>query len=87
MKMKTTGNFGILLCFCMMLFSCKGAEQKDRQQGMVVRVTQAVKPSEGDQKEFSFISKPFRTSELSFRVGGRSSGLRCMPERIINGVR
>ena len=68
--MKTTGNFGILLCFCMMLFSCKDAEQKDRQQGMVVRVTQAVKPSEGDQKEFSFISKPFRTSELSFRVGG-----------------
>ena len=68
--MKTTGNFGILLCFCMMLFSCKDAEQKDRQQGMVVRVTQAVKPSEGDQKEFSFISKPFRISELSFRVGG-----------------
>ena len=68
--MKTTGNFGILLCFCMMLLSCKDAEQKDRQQGMVVRVTQAVKPSEGDQKEFSFISKPFRTSELSFRVGG-----------------
>lgn len=68
--MKTTGNFGILLCFCMMLFSCKDAEQKNRQQGMVVRVTQAVKPSEGNQKEFSFISKPFRTSELSFRVGG-----------------
>lgn len=37
---------------------------------MTVRVAQAVLLKEQTPKEFSFIAKPFRTSELSFRVGG-----------------
>lgn len=68
--MKITGNFGILLFLSVMLVSCKNSVQENRNREMVVQVTQAVKPSNGNQKEFSFISKPFRTSELSFRVGG-----------------
>ena len=50
--------------------SCKSSVQENQNRKMVVQVAQAVKPSNGNQKEFSFISKPFRTSELSFRVGG-----------------
>ncbi len=68
--MKTTRNLGILLGLCMLLFSCKDSVRKEQDRAMVVRVTQAVKPAKEGQKEFSFISKPFRTSELSFRVGG-----------------
>lgn len=68
--MKITGNLGMLLFLSMALVSCKNSIQESRNQEMVVQVAQAVKPSNGNQKEFSFISKPFRTSELSFRVGG-----------------
>ena len=69
--MKITRNFGILLLLLsMMLVSCKSSVQENQNRKMVVQVAQAVKPSNGNQKEFSFISKPFRTSELSFRVGG-----------------
>lgn len=34
------------------------------------KTTQAVPVSHQGDKEFSFIARPFRTSELSFRVGG-----------------
>ena len=69
--MKIIRNFGILLLLLsMMLVSCKSSVQENQNRKMVVQVAQAVKPSNGNQKEFSFISKPFRTSELSFRVGG-----------------
>lgn len=40
------------------------------KQDLIVKTTQAVPVSHQGDKEFSFIARPFRTSELSFRVGG-----------------
>lgn len=51
------------------LFSCK-KEDKASGQKTVVNITEAVGLSNESRKEFSFIAKPFRSSELSFRVGG-----------------
>lgn len=85
--MKITGNFGILLFLSVMLVSCKNSVQENRNREMVVQVTQAVKPSNGNQKEFSFISKPFRTSELSFRVGGPIKRFEVYAEIITNEAR
>lgn len=59
----------LLLSFSTLLFSCK-KEDKGPEQKMVVNITQAARISNDTQKEFSFIAKPFRSSELSFRVGG-----------------
>lgn len=68
--MKITGNLVVVLCFCAILVSCKNSGQQDQKQEMVVRVARVMSDPCSNQKEFSFISKPFRTSELSFRVGG-----------------
>ena len=62
-----------LLFLLLLLSFLSGCQQKDkaaRQPEMTVRVAQAVLLKEQAPKEFSFIAKPFRTSELSFRVGG-----------------
>ena len=62
-----------LLFLLLLLSFLSGCQQKDkaaRQPEMTVRVAQAVLLKEQTPKEFSFIAKPFRTSELSFRVGG-----------------
>ena len=41
-----------------------------KNKTFIVKTTQAVPVSHQGDKEFSFIARPFRTSELSFRVGG-----------------
>lgn len=52
-----------------LLISCKEKESGNEQK-MLVGVAEAAVTTHETQKEFSFIAKPFRTSELSFRVGG-----------------
>ena len=37
---------------------------------MIVKTENTVRYSDGDEKVYAFISRPYRTSELSFRVGG-----------------
>ena len=54
----------------MALMACSNSARSDQDQEIVVRVAQVVQQPGAQQKEFSFISVPFRTSELSFRVGG-----------------
>lgn len=60
----------LFLSIILMGVSCNSGEKQSKKNHMIVHVTQA-KPGEADgNNEFSFIAKPFRTSELSFRVGG-----------------
>lgn len=50
--------------------SCKKPGEEKTEQAPIVRTTHVIVENERGQKEFSFIAKPFRSSELSFRVGG-----------------
>ena len=59
----------LLLSLAALLSFC-AAEGNDKKQDLIVKTTQAVPVSHQGDKEFSFIARPFRTSELSFRVGG-----------------
>lgn len=62
-------NLILFLSFILLLPSCKKTGgNPDRK--IVVNVTKAIRIPNENKKEFSFISKPFRSSELSFRVGG-----------------
>lgn len=60
-----------LLFFCSLALvtSCKSAN-KDDQKPKIVKVATASKGNSALQKEFSFIAQPYRSSQLSFRVGG-----------------
>lgn len=59
----------LLLSLAALLSSC-AAGGNEKKQDFIVKTAQAVPVSHQDDKEFSFIAQPFRTSELSFRVGG-----------------
>lgn len=67
--MKQKVNIILFISFALLFSACK-KENKESEQKMVVNITKAARISEETQKEFSFIAKPFRSSELSFRVGG-----------------
>ena len=69
-NMKINVHSMLLLSLAALLSSC-AAEGNDKKQDLIVKTTQAVPVSHQGDKEFSFIARPFRTSELSFRVGGR----------------
>lgn len=49
--------------------SCIGNKEKE-QSKVLVKTEKAVGYSIGNEQEYPFISRPYRTSELSFRVGG-----------------
>ena len=53
-----------------MLSSCKGAGETEKPQVPAVKVVRATHSDVAGQKEFPFMTNPFRSSELSFRVGG-----------------
>lgn len=62
----------ILMNFCLFLLvaSCGMPDKKERNETIVVKVSK-VEPLPGpSEREFTFISKPYKTSALSFRVGG-----------------
>ena len=59
----------LLFSLAALLSSC-ATEGNDKKQDFIVKTTQAVPVLHQGEKEFSFIAQPFRTSELSFRVGG-----------------
>lgn len=60
----------LFVCFVNMLAACAGENRSGESKEIIVNVAQAKIQESVTRKEFSFISKPFRTSELSFRVGG-----------------
>lgn len=53
----------------MMLTSCS-MNKETEQSKVIVKTEKVVRHSTGNKQEYSFISRPYRTSELSFRVGG-----------------
>ena len=62
----------ILMCFCLLAFltACSKTKEKEEEVPMTVQVFQ-VKPSINTaNREFTFISKPYRITDLSFRVSG-----------------
>lgn len=69
-KMKVAMNLITVLILIMALVSCGDSMRSNRERKMVVRTASAVKEPLQNRWEFSFISAPFRVSELSFRVGG-----------------
>lgn len=52
------------------LISCTAQSESTTDGGVSVKIVQAVSYAESGGNEFPFISKPYRSSELSFRVGG-----------------
>lgn len=67
MKIKTHSILfsGLLFLLC----ACSGKE-KNSEQDLLVNTAEAIVRTPQSSKEFPFIAQPFRTSELSFRVGG-----------------
>lgn len=66
--MKTTS---FLMCiFLFSLLTACGKGEKRAEGPMKVKVAQAELSVAASQREFPFISKPFKETELSFRVGG-----------------
>ena len=67
--MRTKARFILLSGLSFLLCACNGKETKS-EQDLLVYTAQATTLSKESSKEFPFIAQPFRTSELSFRVGG-----------------
>lgn len=51
------------------LVSCSGNNDKE-QSKVIVRTGKSIRHADVDEQVYSFISRPYRTSELSFRIGG-----------------
>lgn len=69
--MKVTATPFLFLCIAGLFVSCKHETNKNTPEQYVrVNVSKVENTQTDNRKEFPFISKPFRTSELSFRVGG-----------------
>lgn len=67
--MRTKVRFILLSGLSFLLCACNGKETKN-EQDLLVYTAKATTLSQAGNKEFPFIAQPFRTSELSFRVGG-----------------
>lgn len=66
--MKT--NVTLLICLILAATSCSSKEGETQSKAMRVQVASVEEQAVEAKKEFSFISKPYRSSELSFRVSG-----------------
>ncbi|MEG1588752.1 MAG: efflux RND transporter periplasmic adaptor subunit [Mucinivorans sp.] len=75
MKIRLKSFF--FLAFLAMFFSCGAPSEKASSQVMKVKVAYAQAQSSSSGKEFSFIAKPYRATELSFRVGGPIDRFEC----------
>lgn len=67
--MKTKVPCILLSALAFLLCACNGKDSKN-EQDLPVYTTKATTFSRESNKEFPFIAQPYRTSELSFRVGG-----------------
>lgn len=67
--MRTKVSAILLPVLALLLHACGDKDSKSRQELSVNTFTVTTLPHDG-HKEFPFIAQPFRTSELSFRVGG-----------------
>lgn len=60
----------IYLILISIICSCTSSEKKNIEQPRAVRTAKAETVLGESVRKYSFISKPYKTSELSFRVGG-----------------
>ncbi|MEG1665189.1 MAG: efflux RND transporter periplasmic adaptor subunit [Mucinivorans sp.] len=60
----------LFLGIATMGLSCGESQQKSQSGPLIVSVAKATLQESASGKEFSFMAKPYRASELSFRVGG-----------------
>lgn len=61
----------ILMSLSLLFFTgCKTDKGEEKDTSVIVEVTRVSPKESSIRKEFPFIAKPFRTSELSFRVSG-----------------
>lgn len=58
-----------LFCLSVLCLSCSDGKQSKNEKA-VVQTVEVVESKHLSTQSFSFISKPYRTTELSFRVGG-----------------
>lgn len=61
-----------------LFIACKGTEEK-KEAPMVVKVAKVESVIINSQRDFTFISKPFKSSDLSFRVGGPVTDFEAQP--------
>lgn len=66
--MKT--NAILFICLILAVTSCSSKDEQSQTKPMLVQVARVQEQAVEAKKEFSFISKPYRSSELSFRVSG-----------------
>ena len=69
-KLNMTSKVLLFMCALTLTVSCAAPKHEKKSENIIVNVATATNMASVNQKEFSFISKPFRTSDLSFRVGG-----------------
>ena len=65
----TTTKFSMYMFFSCLLVSCDAGEKKTDEL-VRIKVAEVEISLPSAEREFSFISKPFKETELSFRVGG-----------------
>lgn len=66
------------------LFASCGTGEKRTDESIRIKVAEVEMSVPSSEREFSFISKPFKETELSFRVGGPIDRLMYMPVTIIS---
>lgn len=59
----------LFTCIVCSLCSCKEVTTKE-EQPTTVKTVKAIESLKETSRNYTFISKPYRTTELSFRVGG-----------------
>ena len=65
----TTTNYSMCVLFICLFASC-GTGEKRTDESIRIKVAEVEMSVPSSEREFSFISKPFKETELSFRVGG-----------------
>lgn len=65
-----TKRFAMYFCLAFLLSACGQSGKDKANEPMTVKVSKAELMTDNAGREFTFISKPFRTTDLSFRVGG-----------------
>lgn len=68
--MKVVVKSILFVCLLTLGVGCKQSENKNRNKDLIVNIANVKNQVNNPQKEFTFISQPYRSSELSFRIGG-----------------
>lgn len=57
-------------CALSLCVACNSTSENAKNQNLIIHVASVKSQDVDNRKEFSFLAKPYRTSDLSFRVGG-----------------